>query len=89
MRLVDADALCEYANNQKSKTVDANDIMRFPMVDAAPVMHARWQKASPFTDTEECSNCKYNIPTDEFETPCCPWCGAKMDGGDEHGKKAD
>lgn len=36
-RLIDADALCEYANNTKDKTVDANDIMRFPRVDAVPV----------------------------------------------------
>ena len=38
MRLIDADALCEYANNQIDKTVDANDIMRFPRVDAVPVV---------------------------------------------------
>lgn len=40
MRLIDADALCEYANNQKDKTISANDIMRFPTVqpDAPRVM---------------------------------------------------
>lgn len=32
MRLIDADALCEYANNQKDKTISANDIMRFPAI---------------------------------------------------------
>lgn len=32
MRAIDADALCEYANNQRDKTIDANDIMRFPTV---------------------------------------------------------
>lgn len=50
-----------------------------PAVDAVPVIHARWQGVSPFVDSEECSNCRYNIPSDEFETPYCPWCGAKMD----------
>lgn len=30
MRLIDADALMDYCNNQKSKTIDANDISRFP-----------------------------------------------------------
>ena len=40
MRLIDADALCEYANNQKDKTISANDIMRFPTIqpDAPRVM---------------------------------------------------
>ena len=49
-------------------------------VDAAPVIHARWQGVSPFVETEECSNCRYNIQSEELETPYCPWCGAKMDG---------
>lgn len=30
MRLIDANALMEYCNNLKSKTIDANDIARFP-----------------------------------------------------------
>lgn len=32
MRLIDADALMDYCNNQKDKTIDANDIARFPTV---------------------------------------------------------
>ena len=43
--LIDADALCEYANNLKDKTVDANDIMRFPRVEAVEVVR--------------CKDCKY------------------------------
>jgi DNA-directed RNA polymerase subunit RPC12/RpoP len=30
MRLIDADALMNYCNNLKGKTIDANDIARFP-----------------------------------------------------------
>ena len=30
MRLIDADALIDYCNNLKNKTIDANDIARFP-----------------------------------------------------------
>ena len=30
MRLIDADALMEYCNNLKDKSIDANDIARFP-----------------------------------------------------------
>ena len=32
MRMIDADALMEYCNNQKDKTIDANDIARFPTI---------------------------------------------------------
>lgn len=32
MRLIDADALMKYCNNLKGKTIDANDIARFPTV---------------------------------------------------------
>jgi hypothetical protein len=31
-RLIDADALMDYCNNQKDKTIDANDIARFPTI---------------------------------------------------------
>lgn len=30
MRPIDADALMEYCNNLRDKTIDANDIARFP-----------------------------------------------------------
>ena len=58
-------------------------------VDAVPVVHARWQAVSPFVDTEECSNCRYNIQSEELETPYCPWCGAIMDGERRDGNAAD
>lgn len=32
MRRIDADALMDYCNNQKDKTIDANDIARFPTI---------------------------------------------------------
>ena len=51
-----------------------------PAVDAAPVVHGRWQGVSPFVDSEECSECRYCIQDEELETPYCPMCGAKMDG---------
>ena len=34
--MIDADALMEYCNNQKVKTVSANDIARFPNVTTEP-----------------------------------------------------
>ena len=36
-RLIDGEKLIEYCNNQKVKTIDANDIARFPTVDAIPI----------------------------------------------------
>ena len=32
MRPIDADALMDYCNNLKDKTIDANDIARFPTI---------------------------------------------------------
>lgn len=79
MRLIDAAALCEYANNQKSKTIDANDIMRFPTVDAEPVRHGRWLRLdeAPEWDQRRCSECG-DISC--CQRNYCPNCGAKMDG---------
>lgn len=39
--MIDADALMELANNHKNKVVDANDIARFPTIEAEPVRHGR------------------------------------------------
>lgn len=43
-RLIDAFELADYANNTKDKTVDVNDIMRFPTVDAVPVVRCKYCK---------------------------------------------
>lgn len=42
MRLIDADALCKLAQNSKDRTVDCNDIMRMPTIDAVPVVLCLW-----------------------------------------------
>lgn len=58
-RLIDAFALCEYANNLKDKQVDANDIMRFPRVDAVPVVR--------------CKDCKYSRSKKSGIKLHCAW----------------
>lgn len=86
MRLIDAWKLCEYANNLKDKQVDANDIMRFPTVDAEPIRHGRWVKNDEYSDEieghiiYECSECGelydwFDVPEHRY----CRHCGAKMD----------
>lgn len=40
----------------------------------------RWIRQNPLVDTEECSECGYNIISKELETPFCPWCRADMKG---------
>lgn len=41
--------------------------------------HGHWQRVSPFVDSLECSECGYEILSEELKTPYCAWCGAKMD----------
>ena len=41
-------------------------------------MSGFWIRSNPLTDTEECSECGYNILGEEWETPFCPWCGEAM-----------
>jgi len=54
-------------------------IENFPSVRQEP-KKGEWIKQNPTVDTEECSECGYNIIDEEFETPYCPWCGADMRG---------
>ena len=88
MRLIDSEKLIEYCNNQKVKTIDANDIARFPTIDAAPVKHGKWVENKYGYIT--CSNCDSfpleamtgslaTIHYEPYESEYCPHCGAKMD----------
>lgn len=66
--------------------------------DVAPVVHGRWEwfdedTGTPITGHERewgwrCSRCKHELP-DDYDDPdyrpmldYCPYCGAKMDGGE-------
>lgn len=80
--LIDACRLAEFANNTKDKTIDANDIMRFPIVDQ--VQHGRW--VDDYNETEhplfrkawKCSACGFR--TSYGKPKYCMNCGARMDG---------
>lgn len=55
-------------------------IHNIPAADVAPVVHGRWIKGAP---NPYCSECFVEC---RDETPFCPHCGAKMDGGKSNGK---
>ena len=59
--------------------LDKDDLESVPTADVAPVIHAHWTGVTPMVDTIMCSNCGWNYPTNEFATPYCPCCGARMD----------
>lgn len=64
-RLIDAFKLTDYANNTKDKTIDANDIMRFPAVDAVPVVrckYCKWFRPEIEFGSILIGNCPYQPP---------------------------
>ena len=86
MRLIDANALMNFCNNSRDKTIDANDIARFPSVDTEPVRHGRWLKGCCFVfGKPECVEWICSVCDEaEWRTSCdrmkyCMFCGAKMD----------
>lgn len=105
MRLVDADAMYERAQADLHRgaledwelDVIVNCLDSAPTVDAAPVVHGRWDgEGDGLADGEivldvwYCSECGHCID-DGTDDPCvlpnyCPNCGAKMDGGDPDGR---
>ena len=62
---------------------------RFPAADVAPVVHGEWEikKIGDGGTTRTCSNCNItqtvNIYNNEVMFRYCPYCGAKMDGGNK------
>ena len=86
-RYIDAEKLYELARNHIDRTVDCNDIMRFPLADVQEVKHGKWTVQHEGTYKRAkcyCSVC--GNPTgikgmvSSQKKPYCPNCGAKMDG---------
>ena len=64
-----------------------HDIKALPAADVAPVVHSRWIETADGAECEKCGReAVYQIVDGRWKyEPWCPHCGAKMDGGDEHG----
>lgn len=64
--------------------------MAAPIVDAAPVVHARWLDGKTWAPTHKCSHCGFNepLPAGEgvsFISNFCPNCGADMRKENDNG----
>lgn len=85
-RYIDAEKLCEFARNHINKSVDCNDIMRFPTADVQEVRHAKWIYCGHHEfhgHVFECSVCgRYlfaNSKEDVYWEYTYCHCGAKME----------
>lgn len=97
-RYIDADKLIEFANNTKDKTIDANDIARFPIADVRENVKGRWVEVVDRTEMYDkegvktwgmlfqCNQCGFVLNAVEGHTGqynFCPSCGADMRGEQE------
>lgn len=66
---------------------NANALNEQPAIDAAPVVHGRWEDAcdgaGAVCSVCRCDFCTIIYPTENFNY--CPNCGARMRGGEGHG----
>ena len=76
-RYIDAEKLCEFAINHINKSVDCNDIMRFPFADVQEVKHGKWELIGKNVSKCTSCGCARNIKT-QFGWNFCPVCGARM-----------
>ena len=85
-RYIDADKLIKFANNTKDKTIDANDIARFPTADVRENVRGEWiDRGKNMTIRWQCSECGRR---DTHIYNFCPNCGADM-RGDKNEQKND
>lgn len=76
---------------KSTKTLTGIDFLRmietFPAVDAAPVVHGRWEEKMEHMGLVCCSVCHDCYVEKEWifnkKWAWCPQCGARMDGGDD------
>lgn len=83
---MDKEAFSAFLKSKGYSMASIKTIREYPAADVAPVKHGKWvDKGYVCGETAwECSEC-HEI---EWRTSCsrlnyCPFCGAKMDGGDE------
>ena len=77
--LISRDALCEYCLNTKDRTIDANDIMRFPSAEPERTAKVRDKKDDPMVDEwhhGRCMNCGKQV---RRKNNYCSRCGAKLE----------
>ena len=97
MRLIDGDAIIIDLLDRGIEGVQTDDYAEFlqiiedaPTVDAVPVRHGRWIPVTNGRGGSECNQCRGYAPSyqsgAEYNSPYCPNCGAKMDGGVNDGK---
>ena len=85
--LISRRALCQYALNQKDKSVTPNDIMRFPSADRPTgkwVDHKYDGNGYDPKRRYECPNCGIPLGETEFDSikyNFCPVCGADLREG--------
>ena len=81
IRLIDANALLEFARNHVGGMIGCNDIARFPTIDAVQVVRCRdcvlWKQVD-----EHCGKCPFLIGEHQY-TGDDHFCSLaeKMDGG--------
>lgn len=79
------DAAIEAAKHAWAKGLEPSQyIEALPAADVAPVLHGRWTDGDPICPV--CGEDKFkDLDADiwcDWKPPCCPNCGAMMDGGD-------
>lgn len=91
MRLIDADRLLEVLHNNFGWTGGAYTLQQLienaPTVATASEVHGRWVKGTSCgTYWNYCSICGGKILKNEYQqdyfSDYCPFCGARMDGGE-------
>lgn len=76
----EADTQCGYV-----QVVDVGDIEDAPAVDAASVVHGRWEPfGGKYYSRKKCSCCGWDGQEWIKFYNFCPNCGAKMDGGNDN-----
>ena len=101
MRLIDADRInydiYEDDSGTKFVVIRIDDLSQIPTIEAEPVRHGHWIPVKamvgidPVTmdfkigDADRCSLCSTDFVSVQTKYKYCPFCGAKMDGGEANG----
>ena len=79
---IEREALVERLKKEECDCEWLWTILCVPAADVAPVRHGCWVET--IHKGYKCSlcNCLSSLFDENLKSEYCPWCGAKMDGGD-------
>ena len=86
---IEREALVEQLKKEECDCEWLWTILCVPAADVEPVRHGHWIETAHKGYKCSLCNCLSSLFDENLKSEYCPWCGAKMDGGVQNGRRGE